>query len=273
MIRRIKNPIGIVQGRLSISENKKLQNFPDKLWKKEFKIAADMNLRFIEFISEIDHNENNPIWHEKGIFKIKKLVKENNLETYSGCIDYVIKNNLLNKNTYMYVLNFIKNMSLIGCHKIILPLMGVSMIKNENFDDYSLIIRDLQTEASKHNIQIFVETLLDANQLEEFLKKINKNVKCVFDTGNIVNKVESLYSEISVLGDCIGHVHLKDKFQNNKSCLLGQGKVDFVEVFRALKNINYKNAFVIETPRGNNPIETCIYNLNFIDYMYSQANA
>ena len=115
-------------------------------------------------------------------------------------------------------------MSRIGCHKIILPLMGVSMIKNENFDDYSLIIRDLQIEASKHNIQIFVETLLNANQLEEFLKKINKNVKCVFDTGNIVNKVESLYSEILVLGDCIGHVHIKDKFQNSKSCLLGRGE-------------------------------------------------
>ena len=108
MIRRIKNPIGIVQGRLSISENKSCKIFLINYGKKEFKTGIYMNLRFIEFISEIDHNENNPIWNEKGIFKIKKLVKENNLETYSSCTDYVINNNLLNKNTYMYVLNFYK---------------------------------------------------------------------------------------------------------------------------------------------------------------------
>jgi len=39
--------------------------------------------------------------------------------------------------------------------------------------------------------------------------------------------------------------------------MLGQGEVDFSQVFHALLEHNYTGDFTFECPRGDNPIETC----------------
>ena len=77
------------------------------------------------------------------------------------------------------------------------------------------------------------------------MEKIGSPVKCVFDTGNIINKIDCIYSEIYNLRDYLDHVHIKDKFENMNSCILGKGIVDFTKVFKALKTIEYKNAALV----------------------------
>ena len=53
---------GIIQGRLINSPPGCLQWFPQKEWRDEFQKASELGINFIELISEINHNPDNPIW-------------------------------------------------------------------------------------------------------------------------------------------------------------------------------------------------------------------
>ena len=263
--------LGIVQGRLTQTEKGQLQKFPDQNWSAEFAKASTLNLNFIELLSETIHNPNNPIWSNSGRKQIKNLCELNNLKIYSACTDYIIENSILSSNkTVNYVLDFINCMHKLNCKKIILPLMGKSDLNTSNFEDYVNILRDLQIEASKLNIEILIETLVEFKYVNKIIEKIGSPLKCVFDTGNIINKIGSIYDEITNLDFNIGHIHIKDKLKDNSSCLLGTGVVNFSEVFRALKKINYRKSLVFETPRGVDPLKTCEYNINLIKFISSQ---
>ena len=60
---------------------------------------------------------------------------------------------------------------------------------------------------------------------------------------NIINDIYKFKNNIK-------HIHLKDKNINNKNVIIGEGIVDFKSIFVALKNINYKGSFTIESQRG-----------------------
>ena len=77
----MKNNIrfGMVQGRLTQSPPGCLQWFPNDNWKDEFMIASDLGIDYIELIAETQYNQNNPIWTNDGINRIKQLVNDNNL--------------------------------------------------------------------------------------------------------------------------------------------------------------------------------------------------
>lgn len=256
---------GIVQGRLTRSTNNQLQCFP-KNWDKEFEYSKKLKISFIELLSERQHNPNNPLWSKRGREKLLKLADMNELYFYTACSDYILDNNLFNSNsTVEYLLDFIKYTADLNCKKIILPLMDCNLINQTNLNDYSILISELQKEASKFKINILIESLLNYPLLLKLLDKIGPPIKCVFDTGNIINQIDCIYSEIIHLKDFIDHVHIKDKYKNNNSCLLGEGIVDFEKVFYALQKIQYDNSLVFETPRGHDPIKTCRKNIEFIE--------
>ena len=69
-------------------------------------------------------------------------------------------------------------------------------------------------------------------------------------------------------GGEIKHIHLKDKSKSNKNVSFNSGQINFVEVFKVLKKIKYKNSFTIESTRGRDAVKTAKKNLlyfqNFI---------
>ena len=70
------NPFGIVQGRLLRSPPGELQWFPGEDWSKEFHIAKNLGISFIELIAEREYNPNNPLWSEEGRKEIKEFLKK-----------------------------------------------------------------------------------------------------------------------------------------------------------------------------------------------------
>ena len=74
---------GMVQGRLIQSPTGCLQWFPQEKWQEEFNIASDIGVDYIELIAETQHNQNNPIWTDDGINRIKQLVNDNNLTLHA----------------------------------------------------------------------------------------------------------------------------------------------------------------------------------------------
>ena len=129
----------------------------------------------------------------------------------------------------------------------------------------------ISDKGKNSGLLICLETMLDTKNLIKLLKAVNKkNIKCVFDTGNRVLISNSLKDEILKLNKFIGHVHIKDKNNKNVNVILGTGKVNFVEIFRSLRKINYKGKFTFETNRGANPLDTAIYNDYFCNFLNKQ---
>ena len=71
-----------------------------------------------------------------------------------------------------------------------------------------------------------------------------------YSIGNRVLLKTNIINDIYKFKNNIKHIYLKDKNINNKNIIIGEGIVDFKSIFVALKNINYKGSFTIESQRG-----------------------
>ena len=71
-----KNNLGIMQGRLVDSPNKKIQCFPGIKWKKEFKIAKLNGFHLIEWTVNKYNLNTNPLLQQKKLKEIKKREKK-----------------------------------------------------------------------------------------------------------------------------------------------------------------------------------------------------
>ena len=145
---------------------------------------------------------------------------------------------------------------------VILPLLEASNLVRKNFLEIAQIIKEAANIAKQSNICICIESLVSANELNDFISLVKmSNVKAVFDTGNRVLETPDLYSEILILSENIGHIHIKDKDRFGNNVILGSGIVDFCGVFDALKKINFCGALNFETNPGSVPLNTARHNI------------
>jgi len=262
---------GIIQGRLSKSENDELQCFP-KEWKAEFLDAKNLGIGFIELLSERDFNSSNPIWSNSGREQILFEAQKNNLEIYSSCTDYVIANSILNNETGKHVHLFIDASYKLGCKLVIFPLFGKSDFNYKNSQELIEILRYFGNYCAKKNITLGIESPRTTQELIFLIDKVNlQNVRCVFDTGNRAVFALDVADEIRELSELICHVHIKDKNHKDENVALGTGLINFKKIFDAFAEINYQGPFVFESVRGKNPYTTAEFNLNFSNYFFNES--
>lgn len=264
---------GIVQGRLIQSPLDQLQWFPQEYWQSEFFLASSLGIDYIELIAERNHNSANPLWTDKGISQIKALVQRNRLSLYALCNDYIVDHSLAKSAEVLdQNLLLIERGALLGCKKYVLPLFEKSELNSDNVMEYIFPLRIIAEKAAEFGITVCLETVLNGVELMEILCKIDHPaVAVVYDTGNRIAYGHDLSKDIRLLGKRINHFHIKDKNRANENVLLGTGLVNFLQVFEALAHINYSGAYTFETNRGSNPILTAKYNINFVDFFYSES--
>ena len=269
----IKQRYGIVQGRLVESEDGNLQCFPNKNWKKEFTYLKQTNLSFIELLAERKHNSNNPIWTDGGRKKIKEILLSENVQIVTSCYDYIIENNIFKCDKVLEkTLSFCEISKNLGCSAVILPFLEISDLSSVNNENRLNCLKIIANHGNKLSLNIFIETLISARELKKIITDVNSDfLKCVFDTGNRITLTHSIGNEIRTLSSLIGHIHIKDKNKNAENVLLGRGMVDFLEVFQALKDIDYKGDFVFETVRGRKPLETADFNVKYCEFYKNQV--
>ena len=145
-------------------------------------------------------------------------------------------------------------------------------MKNNKYDIQkyceSIFIEKLQKISDflkKKKIKLALETNLDVQSIIKLIKLINrKNIFIVYDTGNRLKKNNLQYKEIVKLKKYICHFHIKDKNWKGENVVLGNGKVNFDFIFKAIKHIKYEGKYTFETNRGDNPIKTMCDNKDFI---------
>ncbi len=268
-----KPEFGVIQGRLIQSPEGCLQWFPQEQWESEFFIASSLEYDFIELIAERAHNEDNPIWTDAGIEKIKALCSRNRLSPCTLCNDYIIDNSLIeDRGVIDQTLKLVSRAGLIGVNKMIIPLFEKSEISGKNSDKFMGPLRDIASAASEKNIMVCLETILDGRSFLKLLDDLDHpNIKSVFDTGNRITSGQDIYSDILLLGEQIQHVHIKDKNDDGENVLLGTGKVNFYKVMESLLAIKYEGPFTFETFRGKDPVSTARYHKMFIDFFIREA--
>lgn len=250
-----KNKFGFIQGRLT-KQKKKIQQFPSKNWKEEFRIAKQLKFGLIEWT--IDHYGfyKNPLLNKNYIKPIKTISKINNIKINSVTADFFMERPFWKQKNFKH---YIKKIELLikfcGIHKIqfiVLPLVDNSSIINNKVE--KIVIHELNklnNLLEKFKVNILFESDFNPKKLLEFIKNFkNENFGINYDLGNSASLSYDLDNEFNTYGKFIKNIHIKDRIKNGKTVRLGKGSVNFKKFFNLIKKINYKGPLILQTARS-----------------------
>lgn len=227
--------LGVIQGRLS-KPIKGFQECPDD-WEREFNLLSDLNLTHIEWIVTKNSFNNNPLFTE-------------NLSQYpisSICADNLISRNIIDpiflfNNLQPICIKALQN----NISTITIPLLEESDMSN--IDVRTKFIKNINEFAVTYYPEIIFS--FEIESYEDTINDIinsNDNFRLTYDTGNMTSLGISHEYYISKFINKIDTVHLKDRTFEGTTVIPGEGKTNFKEIFKSLKN--YKGKYTLQTAR------------------------
>ena len=253
-----------MQGRLSPIINKRIQSFPLMNWKKEFSILKKIGIKNIEWTLDYDSFEKNPVLSNIGIKEIKSLSKKHKIKINSLTGDcfmekpfWKLKKNIDLIEDFKKVVNSCNQLKI---KYIVIPLVDNGSLKNKK-DEKKLkkILFNLIKFIKKNKVEILFESDYGPKKLGDFIKKFDKKLFGInYDTGNSASLGYNINDEFENYGKFIKNVHIKDRIFKGSTIKLGNGNVNFSDLFKNLKRIRYKNFLILQTARsksGNHVLE------------------
>jgi L-ribulose-5-phosphate 3-epimerase UlaE len=259
--------IGILQGRVLPDDVNKLQVFP-KEWKKELLEIKKIGFSNIELLDDKENKLRNLLADNPNEFysEIDKI----GLKTSSLCADNLCKYSFLRQNDLF--MDKLQKISQYFCNfhnfVVVVPFFDNNSINSKKdlklvINKFSKIFKKLTGSQPIYSLEID----WPAKDLIEMSKNLPKNVGFCYDLGNRYVNSADLAKEIMTLGNKINHVHIKNK-ENGKNVTLTQNNKSYKDAFKALKKINYKGLFVLETGIIPNPQIEAVKNLAIsVDYL------
>ena len=256
--------IGIMQGRLSPKIDDRIQVFPKKYWKEEFKIASECNFDSIEWI--VDEYEN-PMMNKEEIKEIEKISSEFNIKINSVCCDFFMSNLLFRisdkqqKENLTVLKKLIENAYILGIKILEIPLVDSSSMKNKE-EEKQLItnLNKIIQYAEDLGIIIGLETDYHPQKILKLLENFkSKNIALNYDSGNSASLGYNMYEEFELLGKLIRNIHIKDRLYRGNTVPFGTGDVDFDVLFKLIKKSEYKGDLILQGARNEKelPEDTC----------------
>lgn len=147
-----------------------------------------------------------------------------------------------------------------GQSVVLLAFFGKGDINNDKTKQDEVIARlkRVAPKAEKARVTLGLETWLDVSQHMRIIDAVaSPAVSVYYDTANMHKQGHDIYGDIRKLKGHICQVHCKENGH-----LLGEGKVDFARVRKALEAIDYRDWLVIESaiPRGKPVVESYRHN-------------
>lgn len=258
----MKHKIGIMQGRLTQPNGRGIQFFPFDNWENEFYAAQEIGLDEIEFIFDYDRYEENPLWTDTGIDRIKKHMDETGVAVRSVCFDYFMRRSFykaeadardfVKQENTKVVERTLSGMAKLGITLIEIPLVDASSLQNEcEKEGFREWFRCIVNNADE-GIKFALETDMNPNDFLEYLNGFDDSrVGANYDSGNSSGMGYDAYEEVTVLRDYILNIHIKDRIYRGTTVRLGAGNADFDRLFKGLKEIGYKHNFILQAARGD----------------------
>ncbi len=272
----LENKFGIMQGRLSPVVKNRIQIFPVKNWKIEFKRAKKLGMHYIEWTLDYDTFNNNPLLKKSGIQQIKELSKKYSIKINSLTGDCFMqkpfwktsKNKKL-LNDFKKILNSCKK---VGIKYIVVPLVDNGKIKDKKTEKNLInICEKLTKELKKKNIQILFESDFEPKKLKKFILNFDKQYYGInYDLGNSASLGYNIDDEFKNYSKYIKNIHIKDRVYNGSTVRLGSGDANFKKLFKNLKKYKYRNMLIFQTARSkiNDDVGEMKKNLKFIKKLY-----
>jgi L-ribulose-5-phosphate 3-epimerase len=139
--------------------------------------------------------------------------------------------------------------------KVIMPACfgagDLDMSKTAEIDRLVNVLKDAAAKAEIQGVWIGLESYLSADDNKRILDRVGSSaLKVYYDVGNSTDKGRDVCKEIRALGKLICEFHFKDGRH-----MLGQGRIDFKQVRKALDDIGYNGWMQIEAaaPHGLMP--------------------
>ena len=251
------NNIGFMQGRLCDQVDGMIQAFPWKDWEKEFKTASEIGINLMEWTIDFNNLNENPLMQKEGRIEISNLSKK-----------YTVKINSLTGDCFMQkpfwkssgsekenlrkdFLSICKACSALGIRIIVIPLVDNGSLENI-FQENELVhyLNGLIQYFEELNLQIIFESDYKPKNLKNLIDRLGSNIFGInFDTGNSSSMGFDPSEEITLYGERIKNVHIKDRKLNGSTVPLGEGNADFESIFFNLKKIKYSGNFILQTAR------------------------
>lgn len=256
--------LGIMQGRLLPEFKSQYQAHPIGNWQKEFELAKDNELKYIEFILDSYLYASNPILNDKGLNEIIKLSSNTGIKVKSICADIFMQwplTKMVKKEIDIYgslLEQLIFNLSRLGGTDIVIPFVDNSSLRNEDEKTYiSSFLSDFENVCIKFDINLSLETDLKPKEFLTFLLSINnKKVRVNYDSGNSASLGYDFAEETKLYGDKISNIHIKDRKFQGGPVLLGHGDAELKKVKNFILSEKYKGIVVFQAFRDCDPIKT-----------------
>lgn len=157
---------------------------------------------------------------------------------------------------------------------ILLAFFGKGDLKNDKAGQKTVIerLQKVAPKAEKAGVILGIESWLSAKESMDIIKEVgSKYVQMYYDVANSTQMGYNIYDEIRWLGkEQICEIHAKEN-----GFLLGQGKVDFKEVRKAIDDIGYTGWIHIEgaIPEKKQMLESYQANNRFMRSIFPESKA
>ncbi len=197
------------------------------------------------------------------IDKYLSLAKAQRIQIAGTCLDilhvYCLKNDKLGRK---WVADGIPVTARLNAKVMLLPFFGKCSATTAEEKDYVAdVLKELAPEARKAKVILGLENTLSAEDNAHILDRVgSKALQVYYDVGNSTNAGFDPVREIRFLGkQRICQIHLKDRGY------LGEGKIDFTAVMKAIAEIGYKGFLNLETSNPSKNVESDMKrNLTFV---------
>jgi L-ribulose-5-phosphate 3-epimerase len=270
-----KNPIGIMQGRLSPPVGGRIQSFPVDSWREEFGRAREAGLDCIEWVYEVETEADNPLTSAAGRKEIQDLARQSGVAVWSICADFYIQERLVGvdgaprRAPAEHLCLLLQRAASLGVRYLVLPFVDNSSLQSKVEQEGLLqVLRSLLPWTQEAGVELHLETDLKPTPLVQLLKKISHPlIRANYDIGNSASLGHDPVEELTLLSPWLGSVHVKDRLLGGGTVPLGTGAADFANCFRLLGQNHFRGPFILQAAReeGLSEIELAIRNRRFVE--------
>ena len=271
----MRNPIGIMQGRLSPPIGGRIQGFPVDTWREEFSLARQAELDCIEWIYEADTEAINPLLTGDGVAEIRRLVENSGVAVWSVCADYYMTERLVapdgtpREAAVEHLIWLVGRAGLLGVRYIVLPFVDASSLQSsQEVEGLLAVLKSVIPVAERAGVELHLETDLQPATLVTVLESVSHTlIRANYDIGNSAALGHDPVEELTLLGPWLGSVHVKDRVLGDGTVPLGTGAADFPTCFRLIGAASFRGPFILQAARqeGLSEVELAIRHRRFVE--------